>query len=54
MWENEKMLETCIFYFSHVVFYHSQTNFSCSLTFYLSSAHALNLDQSKILSYGKE
>ena len=27
-------------------------NFNCSFTFILSSAHALNLEQSKILSFG--
>ena len=32
----------------------SKTNFSFSVTFTLSSANAVNLDQSKILSFGKE
>ena len=33
---------------------HPQKNFNFSVTFILSSANALNLDQSKILSSGNE
>ena len=45
---------TSIFSFSHSVFYDIlKTNFNILVTFMLSSANALNLDQSKILSFGK-
>ena len=47
----EKMLVTSIFFFSNNVFY-SPINRFCA-KFILSSANALNLDQSKILSFGK-
>ena len=43
-----------IFSFLHNVFYHSKTNFNCTVTIILSFAYAFNLDQSKILSFGKE
>ena len=36
------------------IFYPFQTNFNFSVTFILSPASAFNLDQSKILSFGKE
>ena len=48
------MLVTSIFYFSHNVFCPSQTNFKFSITFILSFVNAFNLDQSKILLFGKE
>ena len=38
---------TCIFSFSHNVFYPSPTNFNFSAKFNLLSANAFNLDQSK-------
>ena len=44
------MLETSIFSFSS----HQETNFNFSVAFILSSANAFNLDQSNILSFGKE
>ena len=49
--EKEKMLVTSIFFFSHNVFYHPQHKFQL---FFFSSANALNLDHSKVLSFGKE
>ena len=48
------MLITNIFSFSQNVFYFSQTKFSFSITFILSSANALSLDQCKVLSFGEE
>ena len=48
------MLVTSIFSFSQNVFYPSQNKFHFSVTFFFSSANAFNLDQSKILSFGKE
>ena len=54
LWENEKMLVTTISSFSHNVFYPSQIKINFSVAFNLSSANAFNLDQSKILSFGKE
>ena len=51
--EKENMLVTSIS-FSDNVFYHSQTNFNFSVTFNLLSANDVNLDQSKILSLGKD
>ena len=47
--EKEKMLVTSIFFFSHNFFYLSQNKFKISVSFILSSVHAYNLDQSKIL-----
>ena len=55
LWEKEKMLVTSIFSFSHNNFYPFQREFLyLSYIFNLSSASAFNLDQSKILSFGKE
>ena len=45
---------TSIFSFSHNLFYPSQNKFQFSATFILLSANAYNLDQSKILSFGRE
>ena len=47
------MLVASIFSFSHNVFYLSQTIFQL-FTFFLSSANAVKLEKSKILSFGKE
>ena len=52
--ENWEMLVTCIFSFSHNVFLQSKRKFIILVTFHLSSANAFSLDQSKILSFGKE
>ena len=41
------------FPFSNNVFYSSKKNFKFSITCILSSVNAFNLDQSKILSFGK-
>ena len=50
-----EMLLTSIFSISHNVFSTlPEANFSCSVTLNMSSANALNLDQSKNLSFGKE
>ena len=55
LWENEKMLVTSIFFFSHNLFYSSQNKFHFFQShFILSSANAFNLDQSKISSFGEE
>ena len=54
LWEKKKMLVTSIFSFFHNFSVLLKPNFSCSFTFMLSSANALNFDQSKILSFGKE
>ena len=43
-----------LFSFSHNVFYPSKNNFNSSVSFILSSANAFNLDQFRILSFGKE
>ena len=51
LWENKKMLETSIFFFSYNVFYPSQNNLNIQLAFILSSANALNLFLSKILGF---
>ena len=48
LWKKEKILVTSIFSFSHNVFYPIQN------TFIVSSANALNMDWSEILSFGKE
>ena len=40
--------------FPQCLFTLHKTNFKISFRFILSSAHVLNLDQSKILSFGKE
>ena len=48
------MLVTSIFSFSKNVFYHSQNKFQFLCCIFLSSANALNLDKSKILSFGKD
>ena len=61
LWEKERMLVTSIFSFSHNVFYPSQQRFlpyqrernNLFSEFILSSAHAFNLDQSKILPFGR-
>ena len=50
MYEKEKMMVTSIFSFSYDVFYPQINKFQ----FILLSANAFNLDQSKILSFGKE
>ena len=47
------MLENSIFSFFHNVFYPLQKEFPCLSYIILWSANALNLDQSKILSFGK-
>ena len=47
LWEKEKMLVTSVLYCS-------QNKFHFSVTFILLSANAFNLDQYKILSFGKE
>ena len=54
LWEKEKMLVTSIFSFSHNVFLPFPKTNSIFHSHFLSSANALNLDQSKILSFGKE
>ena len=54
LWEKEEMLVTSIFSFSHNVFYPSQNKFQFFSHIYLSSANAFSLNQSKILSFGKE
>ena len=54
LWEQEKMLVTSIFSFSHNVSYPSQNKFQISAKFDLLSANASNLDQSKYFSFGKE
>ena len=48
------MLVTSIFSFSNNVFYPSHFKFHLLVTLILLSANAFNLDQSKILSFGKE
>ena len=48
------MLVTSIFSFSLNVFYPFQKKFYFSVTFILLSLNAFNLDQFKILSFGKE
>ena len=49
------MLVTSIFSFSHNVFYPSKTKIKIfHLLLFLSSANALNLDQSKMLSFDQE
>ena len=48
--EKGKILVISIFSFSQNIFNPSQNNFSFSVTYILSSANALNLDQSEILS----
>ena len=48
------MLVTSIFYFSLNVFFPSNTDFNFSHTSMLLSVNAFNLDQSKILLFGKE
>ena len=50
----EKMLVTSIFSFPTMFATLSRRIFIISATFNLSSANALNLGQSKILSFGKE
>ena len=52
--EKEKMLITSIFSFTRYVFYPSKNKFNFSVAFILSAENAFNLDQSKILSFGKE
>ena len=57
MWETQKMLAgNKHFSLSHTVFkiYPSKNKFEFWVTFILSSANALNLGQTKILSFGKE
>ena len=54
LWDKEKLLGTSIFSFSHNVSTLSNSQVKGSVTFILSSANAFNLDQSKILSFGKE
>ena len=55
LWEKENILVTSIFSFSHNVLYPFQNKFSIfSFTYDLLSANAFNLDQYKILLYGKE
>ena len=48
------MLGTCIFSFSHIVFYSSKNKFQFFIHILLSSANAFNFDQFNILSFGKE
>ena len=50
LWEKEKML----FSFSNNVFYSTRQEINTSAKFVLSSANAFNLEQSKILLFGKE
>ena len=47
------MLVTSIFSFSHIL-YLPKTNFNLAVTVILPSADAFNMDQSEILSCGKE
>ena len=55
LWEKEKLLETSILSFSHIIFSTlPKANFNSSAYFKLSSANALNLEQSKTLSFGTE
>ena len=53
LWKKEKMLATSIFSFSINLFYHSKDKFKIFILILLS-ANALHLDQSIILSFGKE
>ena len=48
------MLFTSIFSFTHIVFYPSQNKFQFFRHIFFSSANAFNLDQSKILLFGRE
>ena len=50
----EEMLETSIFSLFHNVFDPSQAKLQFLFTFIVSSANAFNVDQSKILLFGKE
>ena len=52
--EKGKMFRTSTLSFSYNVFYPSQNKFQFLSHFLLSSANAFNLDESKILSSGKE
>ena len=52
--EKEKMLVTAFPPFPTMFSNLSKTNFKFWVTFILSSANALNLDQSKLLLFGKE
>ena len=52
--EKKKMLVTSIFFFSHNVFNSTKDKKKNYSIFILSSANAFNLDQSKILLFGKE
>ena len=52
--EKEKMLVTSIFSFSQNVFYPSLNKFQFFHSHFFSSANAFNLDQFKVLSFGKE
>ena len=56
LWEKEKMLVTGIFSFSHNVFlpFPKQISFFQSHLFCRLQINAFNLDQSKMLSFGKE
>ena len=53
-WEKEKVLENSIFSFSHNVFYPSQMKFQFFSHICFVICNAFNLDQSKILSFGKD
>ena len=53
LWEKEKMLVTSIISFFHIVFYPIKEIIIILRTLILSSANAFNLDQAKILSFGK-
>ena len=57
MLEKDKMLYTIIFSFSHNVFHPFQHNFQFLIHIYYfvgQSENSFNLDQSKIMLFGKE
>ena len=53
LWEKEKLLVTSNFSFSHSVFYPLRELSVISSNLKLSSANSFNLEESKMLSFGK-
>ena len=56
LWEKEKMLVTSIFSISHSVFYSikERNHHFNNIYFVVCKIYAFNLDQAKILLFGKE